>query len=431
MNWDNRPGLGWRSNRNDFGMRRNQLGGMMRHAWNNPRGRWGNWNNHRFYDWQVWNSRSWWRHNNWHRGFWQFSLWNGFWPNYWGQYPMVGMFGLSPWGVNTLGFNFGYYDFYNPYCFEPVPFYGGSQFDYREPLVVYQNVSPNVVGGQPQAIAQAPQPDDGPDMAAFDQARSAFRNGDYTNALQQTEQLLGQAPRDAVLHEFRALTLFAMGRYADAAAPLYSLLAIGPGMDWATMSSLYADVETYSQQLRLLEEFHRQNPDEAYGSFVLAYHYLTCGHMEAAAAQLENVLRLNPQDLVAKQLLQALPGDESAEAAATARSNQALAVPDLPAPGAELQAEQFYGVWSASNERGTQFRLSLNPDGRFEWSATHNGETRTVTGVFAIEGDALAMEPEDGGVMLGQVTAPDAGAFHFALVGGMPDDPGLNFQQTP
>ncbi len=43
-------------------------------------------------------------------------------------------------------------------------------------------------------------------------------------------------PNDAALHEFRALVLFALQRYDDAAAALYAVLTAGPGWDWATLS---------------------------------------------------------------------------------------------------------------------------------------------------------------------------------------------------
>ena len=41
-------------------------------------------------------------------------------------------------------------------------------------------------------------------------------------------------PNDASLHEFRALVLFALGQYEQAAATLYAVLSNGPGWDWTT-----------------------------------------------------------------------------------------------------------------------------------------------------------------------------------------------------
>jgi hypothetical protein len=36
-------------------------------------------------------------------------------------------------------------------------------------------------------------------------------------------------PRDAVLHEFRSLALFALQRYSESAAAIHAVLAVGPG----------------------------------------------------------------------------------------------------------------------------------------------------------------------------------------------------------
>ena len=76
-------------------------------------------------------------------------------------------------------------------------------------------------------------------------------------------------PNDPTLHEFRRQTLFALGRYDEAAAPLYAVLSAGPGWDWTTLISLYADPEAYTQQLRALEDYCTQNPNSAAGHFVL------------------------------------------------------------------------------------------------------------------------------------------------------------------
>ena len=90
-----------------------------------------------------------------------------------------------------------------------------------------------------------------------------------------------------MLHEFGALCLFAQGDYSRAAAVLNAVLAVAPGMDWTTMSSLYPNVDTYTQQLRKLEAFTNDKPTDAAARFVLAYHYLVVGHTDAAIRRTE------------------------------------------------------------------------------------------------------------------------------------------------
>ena len=134
-------------------------------------------------------------------------------------------------------------------------------------------------------------------------ARAAFGSGDYAGALQLTDEALKVLPNDATLHEFRALVLFAVGKYDLAAGPLYAVLSVGPGWDWTTMAGLYPNIDVYTSQLRKLEAFVSANPKSTAGHFVLAYHYLTQGHTEEAVSQLKQVVALAPQDTLCAQLV--------------------------------------------------------------------------------------------------------------------------------
>ena len=130
--------------------------------------------------------------------------------------------------------------------------------------------------------------------------------GDYKAALAQVDQAIAQVPNDTVLHEFRGLVLFALGRYKEAAAADYAVLSAGPGWDWTTLSALYPDVEVYTAQLRALEQYAQSHPAASEAKFLLAENYLTCGYTDAAAAQLKAVVRLNPKDQLSAQLLKSL-----------------------------------------------------------------------------------------------------------------------------
>ena len=126
-------------------------------------------------------------------------------------------------------------------------------------------------------------------------------------------------PNDATLHEFRALVLFAAGKYDLAAGPLYAVLSVGPGWDWTTMAGLYPNIDVYTAQLRKLEAFVTANPNSTSGRFVLAYHYLTQGHTDDAVVQLKEVVALAPQDTLSAQLVRQFskPGTEPETPAAT------------------------------------------------------------------------------------------------------------------
>src|SRR5262249_54567464 len=150
-----------------------------------------------------------------------------------------------------------------------------------------------------------------PGMADFDAARQAFYQGDYAGALASTNKALAAMPSDPIIHEFRALVMFAQGKYKDAAAGLYSVLSVGPGWDWTTLSSLYPNTDVYTKQLRALETYVTQNPQASDAHFVLAYHYLTTGAKEAAAKQYQAIYKQTPQDNLVKQLLLMTGGPEA------------------------------------------------------------------------------------------------------------------------
>src|SRR5262249_12447461 len=147
-------------------------------------------------------------------------------------------------------------DYSNPYYAETMT------VNYSEPVITLP------VEAAPASAA----PEDA--VSKFDSARAAFYEGKYEEALKLTDQAAAKMPRDAVLHEFRSLVLFALKRYAESAAAIHAVLAVGPGWDWKTLNSLYPNKDTYAAQLRALETARAMNPKSADLLFLLGYHYL-------------------------------------------------------------------------------------------------------------------------------------------------------------
>ena len=108
----------------------------------------------------------------------------------------------------------------------------------------------------------------------------------------------------------------------------------------------------------------------------------------------------------------------------------AAAQPGTSKPeGPAVPAAELVGTWTAAGQGGTKFELGIAPDGNFTWNYAQNGKSQSVKGVYALDGNVLAMEPESGGTMLAEVTPPQAGKFQFALLGAPPGDPGLQFSK--
>ena len=264
------------------------------------------------------------RYAGWHHGYW--SGWYGR-PWLWFGAGAAAGWLLAP-GENVV--------YSNPYYLAP-PQQLVPVFDYSQPIPVPAPVAidqgdsdaPAVVDQSPppQPLDSQAPPPEAPDGASdesaaaaaklLDDARQAFAANDYPRAQQLVDQAIQQQPKDTTPHEFRALTLFAQGKYAEAAATIYAVLAVGPGWDWDTLKALYPNTMTYTNQLRALEQYTKANPKDAAARFLLAYQYLVTDSRDAAVRTLQSVVALQPNDQLAKYLLQMLD----------------KGWPDRPAPG--------------------------------------------------------------------------------------------------
>jgi tetratricopeptide (TPR) repeat protein len=282
----------------------------------------------------------------------------------------------------------------------------GTTIDYSQPIVLAE---------QP---AQPPAGDI--ESQLIDPARKAFAAGNYAQALSAVNQAIAQQPADGALHEFRSLILFATKQYKAAAECAYAVLSVGPGWDWTTLSGFYPDVSVYAQQLRNLEAYcgaHSEAPD---ARFLLAYHYLTCGHTDAAAGQLKELIRLNPQDRLAAQLLSSLNGSQEAEQPAAAAS-AALAQP--------VSAASLVGNWKARQPDGTTIALSLSGDSKYTWQVSRQGKTQNYSGSYTLADNLLILKQGNNPTMVGQVALLADGTLNFKLANDNPVDPGLTFSQ--
>ena len=114
----------------------------------------------------------------------------------------------------------------------------------------------------------------------------------------------GRCRTTSTLHEFLALVLFAQGNYEQAAAPLYAVLSVGPGWDWTTLIGNYSDAEPLHRAAPRPGSLRAgPTPRRPQARFVLAYHYISQGHGDAATKPLKDVVALQPNDTLSAQLL--------------------------------------------------------------------------------------------------------------------------------
>jgi hypothetical protein len=223
-----------------------------------------------------------------------------------------------------------------------------------------------------------------------------------------------------VLQEFRSLALFALRQYKEAAAAIHTVLAVGPGWDFKTLSGLYGDVDTYTAHLRALEAVRNKNLDAAELRFLVGYHYLACGFPDDALIEFREAARLVPKDTVTAALVATLSPDDS-----LAEDSEADITPPAVAP------DELVGTWTAAGQEAEKFHMDLRNDGTFSWSFSHGAANEEVQGVYSLEGNVLAMEPDSGGVLLAELTSKGKDDLKFQMIGALADDPGLHFQRAP
>jgi tetratricopeptide (TPR) repeat protein len=147
--------------------------------------------------------------------------------------------------------------------------------------------------------------------AYFAEAADAFRAGNYSDALRLANHAAIESPQNPKAAELMSLASFARGDDRAASGEAHAALALGPPADWNTVYAYYGNVDTYTTQLRDLEKYCKDNPAAADAHFVLAYQYLLTGHTNKAVQQLDDVVKLSPQDKLAADLLKKYGGKPS------------------------------------------------------------------------------------------------------------------------
>lgn len=377
--------------------------------------------------WNRSSTRPWYHgcwHYNWNNDYYRHNYWCGYrpWPGYviydngYNDWYTAFGWGLAGWGLGSLIYDSGYLSYYNPYVLEPLVV-GDSRITYTEPI-------PNV------AARNAPAAEDVGRMTAKSESyvvdsQAAFKACDYLRALELADKAVAAAPGDGALHEYRALVLFALGKYAEAAGVLNPVLAGGPGWNWATMISLYDSQQPYNSQLQSLERYSKAMPQAADAHFLLGYHYMVGTRLALAHAEFAEAARLQPADSVSAQLRD-LTGASSVKGAVdktdAPKEPAAVAPPPDPVP-----LEKLPGKWVA--ERGDKGTVTLvfKHDGKFLWIYDNGDKSTEFSGSYKINDSGMLVLEAEQSQMVASVELPQESQLKFILAGGPPGDPGLTF----
>ncbi len=380
--------------------------------------------------------------NYWHHGYWGGGLWG--WGR-WGGAMGIGSFGR--WSFGPVYYSSGYGTFRNPFV-EGQTTPARAFLDYAKPIEDVPDDEVPLVGSTDPAaneksdgsgdeesfeeiekyLVKTPEVKAG--LKAFDAACEAFKKKDYELALAKSNEALEQLPVDSALHEFRALVLFAQENYRQAAATLYAVLAVSPGWDWTTLSSLYADQEEFARQLRKLEAAHKEDPNSTALTFLRGYFYTTCRHFEAAVKQFQTAGRLLPGDELLPGLTRLIAGAVETPAPAVPPDQPTVrpastenAKDEAPQP---IDKATLIGDWTAIRSGSTSIELKLRDDQQFVWTATQEGKSRRMAGRYVIEGSFLFLGGGSG-TLAGRVLMRKEGGFNYLLLDNSPSDHGLDF----
>ncbi|QEH32000.1 Tetratricopeptide repeat protein [Aquisphaera giovannonii] len=359
-------------------------------------------------------------------------------------FPTWGLGNYGAWGLGSVAGDWLYGGYANPYYNElmaTVPAMVGGAYDYRQPIKP---------AGDPFDRADEPT-DDQVVEQLIATAKHAFKAGDYAKALDLTDRAIKDRPDQPAVHQFRALCLFALKRYEEAAAVAYAVLSAGPAWSWATLVGLYPDVEAYTGQVRALEAAVKAKPADPAGHFLLAYHYMVQGHQQAAASQYEKVVALQPDDKLAASFAKAFrrvaertpqgdapagaaaPAGEVADANAGAAANPGARTPDGPPPSEPPPPPPpaLVGTWKANPSADVAITLTLQADGEFTWEVNTKGKAQTLSGRAGYKDGTMALLQSDGPPLVGKVTEKGDGTFLFAPpTGSNQQGAGLTFRRS-
>jgi tetratricopeptide (TPR) repeat protein len=321
--------------------------------------------------------------------------------------------GLSPWLYGPMLYQYGYSPYFNPYHAASTTVGEASvSYDYGQPINAQRTLPPKL------ATDKA--------VSTFNSARQAFKREDYPSALILVDHALKLTPSDPTMHEFRALTLFALRRGDQAAEALYAVLSVKPGWDWMTLISLYGDPARYTEQLRAFEAYSTQTPRSAQTHFVLAYHYLTQEFAEAAVGQFKLATALEPKDTLSAQLIQQI------EHPAHTVASTGLAQPaGFAGAVSGRNGGRIEGTWIARRSNDVDVIVNFQDNDRFVWKVRDRGKDREFQGKSTErDGIVTLVDDENQEAIVGSLNWTGENHLVFKVIGAVPGDPGLSFTRS-
>lgn len=215
--------------------------------------------------------------------------------------------------------------YYPYYGYSYWPYYGyGSAYGYG----VYGSVPRVSYYVEPRAYAESYPRETSAGVEYLRRAETAFRSGDYEQAVRWANHAIVEMPRHGKHYLFLSQALFAVGEYRESAATVQQGMTLLNTSDWGDVVKNFRRYYTssdYVDQVRRLEKFVEDNPEAAYARFLLGYHYGFLGYPTEARRELTKAAELEGRDEMAGRLLELFGGQRTTRSTDTNRPKPAPA----------------------------------------------------------------------------------------------------------
>lgn len=356
--------------------------------------------------------------NAWYRGNWlipsskEADEWLEHWRDHpWGGWArLVARDGPANWVAGSTFFSAGLGKYENPY----ISGRSGAPVDYSLPVDTEQFL---LTDREPQALAFGP----------LSEAMDLMRAGNYSQALARFDGLVAQDPGNVALHELRSLALFGLQRFDEAAETLYAVLSVAPGSNWTTMIAEFGSLEVYNRSLGALREHLRTPQHTSAGHFVIAYHYLSQGHSDAARVHFQRASEGEPRDQVSRLMIDLLPDPKSsgppAAVIAETPEEAVSAVEQPPIEDEDNVAEKqeelaaevaraaapYLGQWNSRGAAGEPISVEFLDDGSFRWKRGGTPPVFESEGRYEINSDMIGLQFATGALLLARIGKIESG----------------------
>ncbi len=132
-----------------------------------------------------------------------------------------------------------------------------------------------------------------------------FKQSDFTAAAVRFKAATEVDPTHPMAHFAYGHTLFALGRYAEAAASIREGTSLYPNWGKVRMNhrSFYRDPAAFDERLSRLEGWVEAHPEETDVRFLLGYSYYFTQQPQRAQETFQRVVELDPRDREAQYFL--------------------------------------------------------------------------------------------------------------------------------